>query len=69
MATEVIALVIVAMLKIVSFIIGVLLSMLLLPNASLWKLPSLLTTATTTPGTSPRSVALLRNVERAVVPC
>ena len=29
----------------------------------------MLTTATTTPGTSPRSVAVLRNAERAVAPC
>src|SRR4051812_1095030 len=68
-ATDVIGLVIDAMLKIVSFVIGVRSSVLLTPNASLYRTPSLSTTATTTPGTSPRSVAVLRNEERAAAPC
>src|SRR6478736_9704434 len=67
-ATEVIGLVIDAMLKIVSLAMGRLPSVRLRPKASWYKTPSLLTTATTIPGTSDRSVALLRKVDRAAVP-
>src|SRR5580765_953223 len=69
MAVEVTGFVIEAMLKMVSLAIGVFLSVLLRPNASLNRTPSLLTTATATPGTSPRSVASLRKVDNAAVPC
>ena len=68
MATDVTAFVIDAMLKIVSFAIGVLRSVLLLPNASWYSTPSSLTTVTTTPGTSPRAVASVRNFDSAAVP-
>ena len=69
MATDVTGLVIDAMLKIVSFAIGVLLIVRLFPKASWYRTPSFPTTTTTTPGTSPRSVTVLRKVERAAAPC